>query len=204
MKPSILSLTLSGVLALGLSLSDAAISIQASDTSALIGSTGNTFDVFVVSPPEDTAVGIAAFSVDLHFLPFDLGARITGVTQSGSNYLFPSSLDTFVDATSIFNNGQSVNFGDVILTQNTSVMLGPGESALLGRVSFDVDMATLPGDYGITITGPPPGGLSQLDDINGDGIGFTGSIATLTIVPEPGSAIFALVGLLLLPLRRQR
>lgn len=145
--------------------------------------TTGTVNVYLTVPIGDAAIKLGGFDFTL---TTSGGAQFTAVNYPASNYVFqgnsfnqtfsfPFSLDSFPNATFTASD-----------LANTFTLINPGQTFLLGTVSFSV-----PPYAGATVVYPLniSGGALGLVDENGDPIAFTTANGTITQVPEPATLV---------------
>jgi hypothetical protein len=193
------------ILALALSLiacaaapARADLIVQVGSVVAAAGSTGNGLEVTLTNTGPD-AVSIDGFSFGLSVDP---AVDLTGATTAtASPYIFAGHSAFGPDvATSV---GSSLQASDAYDPAGSAAVLASGATVGLGRVLFDVS-ALASGVYTVTLEGFPATSLSLgLDDVPITTL-VDGSITVEAAVPEPSSAILAIVGVAALAARTAR
>ena len=179
-------------------------SIDPASISAHPGDVGDTFDVIFTNNGSD-ALSVAAFSFEVSVADPDITLTGAGFSTTVSPYIFAG--DSFdVDNSETLNfvnlDGYSPQIldGSDVTNDATGVTVGPGDSADLGQVQFDVASPAQTGPFEVTFTGEVSNvaNANNLATPEGDGINvdsFSGGTIMVSSVPEPSSLLLGSLGM---------
>jgi hypothetical protein len=169
-----------------------AISIQ-SPISVNAGTSGNGFDVLLTNL-SGPAVSIAAFTFEISTTT-DITFTATNTATVLDPYIF-SGNSLFGPIITVANTGQDLSASDLYSVPASSVTLGTGATAGLGRILFDVSSTAPSETVDVTLAAYPATSLSDdllnnvpVARLNGGQINISAITST---VPEPSSLILLL------------
>jgi hypothetical protein len=171
----------------------AGLVIAASGVAAAQPSVGNTFDVLLTDTPGSPSITVGTFAVEVTV--GNSAVTMTGATGvTDPAYVF---LNNSFDYSVSGAPGQDLTVSDTANVGGRT--LNPGDSVLLGRVSFAVGSPTAAGPVTVHVSTEAQGG-SSLSDPNGGALDFTTQDGSITVggatnvVPEPPSVVLCAVG----------
>jgi len=179
-------------------------SIDPAAISAHPGDVGDSFDV-IFTNNGSAALSVAGFA-------FEVSVADTDITLTGAD--FSTNVSPYIFAGNSFDqiNSFTLNYVNVdgyspqildasdVTNDATGVSVGPGDSADLGEVLFDVADPAQAGPFAVTFTGEVSdvANANNLATPEGDGISvdtFSGGTITVSPVPEPSSLLVGSMGL---------
>jgi hypothetical protein len=179
-------------------------SIDPASISAQSGDVGDAFDVIFTNNGPNT-VSVAAFSFEVSVADPDITLTGASFSTTASPYIFAGdSFDQDNSETLNFTNlvGYSPQIldGSDVTNDATGISVGPGDSADLGEVQFDVASPAQTGSFAVTFTGEVSNvaNANNLATPEGDGISvdsFSGGTITVGSVPEPSSLLLGSLGM---------
>jgi hypothetical protein len=175
--------------------------IAADSVSAVAGSTGNSFDVWLTNTGP-SAISVDTFSFNINILDTDI--TFTDVTTGtvAAPYIFPSSV--FGPDLTGPNSGQTFAFFPNDVSGSGDVSIASGATVGLGHVLFDVAGGAAPGTFAVAFVQDPL--VTNLSDANGNNIPidtFTDGDVTI-LTPEPATVPLAGLAFLIAAAARRR